>query len=262
MSGILKRQIKLLEKEEYKFFNKKRNRFIKGKMESVIEKIENKIPDKLCQTLDQAFYEGFKLVFQKGNKIIEKTYNKEKIQLEHDLNNYAIDKTMNRRSFRNMDKDVGIKKFVNTSITAVEGSGLGLMGIGLPDIPIFIGMIIKAVNEIALSYGFDYSSEKERKYILLIIATAISSGTEQRRFNKELEEFENSLIENVELCININEQMKATSKVLSNSLLVAKFIQGMAIVGVIGGVVNVSIMNKISTLASLKYKKRYIKTKM
>lgn len=38
-------------------------------------------------------------------------------------------------------------------ISGVEGVGLGLLGIGLPDIPLFTAVILKSVYEIALSYG-------------------------------------------------------------------------------------------------------------
>ena len=44
-------------------------------------------------------------------------------------------------------------------------------------------------------------------------------------------------------------------------MLTAKFIQGIPIVGAIGGVVNYSIIKRIGEYASLKYKKRYLNRK-
>jgi len=50
---------------------------------------------------------------------------------------------------------------VNTSITVLEGGGLGLLGIGLPDIPLFIAVIMRTIYEVALSYGYDYKIQKK-----------------------------------------------------------------------------------------------------
>lgn len=41
-------------------------------------------------------------------------------------------------------------------------------------------------------------------------------------------------------------------------MLTVKFIQGIPIIGVVGGVVNYSIIKKIGKYSSLKYKKRYL----
>jgi len=84
MSQELWKQLKAIDKEEKRILKKKPLR----------EKIQDKIPEKLKDTLELAFYKSFKLVFEKGHIYIEKTYNKDKLQLEYDLNNYALEKTM------------------------------------------------------------------------------------------------------------------------------------------------------------------------
>jgi len=56
--------------------------------------------------------------------------------------------------------------------------------------------------------------------------------------------------------------MKETSDLLSNTLLTAKFIQGLPLVGVIGGVINPVMINKIGKYARIKYKKRYLLSKI
>ena len=57
----------------------------------------------------------------------------------------------------------------------------------------------------------------------------------------------------------LDEEIRNTSKVLSQAMLTTKFIQGLPIVGVIGGVINFTVINKISSYSKLKYKKRYLK---
>ena len=49
--------------------------------------------------------------------------------------------------------------------------------------------------------------------------------------------------------------MNRTAHILSEAMLTAKFIQGIPFIGVIGGVVNFNIIDKIGKFAAIKYKK-------
>lgn len=80
--------------ETIKSYRQEGKKNIKEKEKTLREKIQDKIPEKLKDTLELAFYKSFKLVFEKGHIYIEKTYNKDKLQLGYDLNNYALEKTM------------------------------------------------------------------------------------------------------------------------------------------------------------------------
>lgn len=250
MDKILKRQIDYMKVKEKKLLNKQENHLLKTKLTPMMDRIEEQIPDKLKNTLDLAFYKGFQLVFEKGNKYIEMTYSKDNIQLQYDLNNYAVERRLSKKHIKNVDKLANKSNMLNTTISVAEGTILGLLGIGLPDIPLFISVIMKTIYEIALSYGFDYESEQEKRYILLLICAAMSKDEKQKEFNNQL----NLLEEN----ITLEEQIKITSDILSYNLLTAKFIQGIPIIGAVGGLVNYTIINKIRKFASMKYKMRYL----
>ncbi|MGG7057282.1 EcsC family protein [Clostridium tertium] len=258
MSKIIKKEINKLNKKENKLINKKRNKIIKNRLDPISEKIEEKIPEKLRSTLESAFYNGFKLVFQKGSKYIEKLYDKDKIQLEHDINNYSLNKRVTRKSLKLMDSQGKKTKLINSTISTIEGGGLGILGIGLPDIPLFIGMILKTVYEIALSYGFDYESDDEKIYILNLINVALSSEEEKLIYSEKINRIENDIIFGGDLNSSLDLEIKNTSKVLSNTLLIAKFIQGIPIIGVVGSVSNYQVISKVSKYASIRYKKRYL----
>ena len=73
---------------------------------------------------------------------------------------------MTRKSLKLIDSHGKKSKLLNSTISTFEGVGLGLLGIGIPDIPLFIAMILKTIYEIALSYGFNYEDEGEKIYIL------------------------------------------------------------------------------------------------
>lgn len=72
---------------------------------------------------------------------------------------------------------------------AVEGIGLGALGIGLPDIVIWVSVLLRGVYETALKYGFDYDSPEEKLFILKMIETAMLSGEDWIGANAEVNQF-------------------------------------------------------------------------
>lgn len=261
MSKMIKKEINKLIKKENKIINKKQNKVIKDKLNPISEKIEEKIPDKLKSTLESAFYNAFKIVFKNGSKYIEKLYDKDKIELEHDVNNYSLDKKVTKKSLKLMDSQSNKSKLINSTISTIEGAGLGALGIGLPDIPLFIAMILKTVYEISLSYGFDYEKEGENIYILNLINVALSSNKEKLFYNEKLNNIEHKIDSNIQINSELDFEVKNTSKVLSENLLMSKFIQGLPIIGVLGGITNYQVINKVGKYAKIRYKKRYLSKK-
>lgn len=59
---------------------------------------------------------------------------------------------------------------------------------------------------------------------------------------------------------NITEQIKRTSQALSHELLYTKFLQGLPVMGIIGGTYDAVYMNRISEYVRIKYKKRFLLT--
>lgn len=257
MNKQINKQMKQIKKEEHKLLNQKENVFVKSTINPVVDKIQGYIPGKLKSTLETAFYKGFWLVFKKGNIYIEKTYNRDKIQLEYDLNNYAIDKSSSRKYINRLDRYANQSQMMNSSISVIEGGVLGLFGIGLPDIPLFLSLIMKGIYEIALSYGYSYDTDEEKEYILLVIGGAMTKGERQKEWNRRIDESGDNIDNNIITDIDLEEQMKATASILSDALLTAKFIQGIPFVGAVGGIVNYNIIRRISRFAAIKYKKRY-----
>lgn len=217
--------------------------------------LEKYVPEKLSQNLNNAFGKAFELIFEKGTGVIEKTYNKEKRQKEHQVNAYAAEIFGSRKSMKVFGKQAKASKNVNTLLSAVEGIGMGLAGAGLPDIPVFLAVLLRSIYEIAVIYGFDYESEQEQIFILKLIETALAHEEDLLADNAAL----NSWVKSpVEFSVSKEEQIKRTSLALSNEMLYLKFVQGAPVVGVIGGVSNVIYQKKITDYAELKYKRRFL----
>lgn len=256
------KQLNQAQRQENKILNQKENVIIKDKMKPTLDKLQEKIPSKIKSGLDTAFYKGFQLVFEKGNIIIEKTYNKEKLEIDYDLNNYAIDKHSSKRHLRRIDRSSNQSKALNQSIAAIEGGVLGLLGIGLPDIPIFISIMVKTINEIALNYGYAYDTKEEKIYMLYLICGALSKEAQQKTYSGKIDSIGRSIDSSSLLTYDLEEVMKETCALLSTTLLTAKVVQGVPIVGVLGGAVNPVIIHKLGKYAKIKYKIRFLQKKI
>ena len=257
MRDIIKKNLNKLNKKEEKILNSKKG-IINKNLEPLADKIESYVPEGLKDTLDNAFYNAFKLVFEKGTKVIEISYNKKKIQSNHNAYDFSFRKIKNRRTMKGIDKHAQRSNFINTSISTIEGAGLGFLGMGIPDIPLFTAMILKTIYEISLSYGYLYELNDERIYILNLINAALTTDETKRKYNQRVDAISHNIDNNLFMDYDMDKEIIRTSKILSDSMLTSKFVQGIAIVGVVGGIANYRIINKISKYSSIKYKKRYL----
>lgn len=255
---IINKQKKKLMKREQKLLNKKENVYIINKIAPIKDKLEKKIPESMANTFEKAFEKGFYYVFEKGTSIIEKSYNSKRLKNEADINKYILSKEITNKNFNNIDRKIQKGIFINKGISTVEGTVLGLVGIGLPDIPIFIGMILKTIYEVCLSYGFDYECEEEKIFILNIICTGVNKGQIKAKYSADTDKIGYNMDNSLESNLELNEMIKRTSEVLSQTMIISKFIQGMPIIGIYGGVSNFKLIRDIGKVASIKYKKRFL----
>ena len=182
----LRKQLQRLEKLENKELEKKKRNI--ARVETVKEKVREKVPEKLKTTLTAAFYKGFETVFEKGTAAIEKTYDKERLEAMYRMNQDMTDYgNRPEKALKEMEKDIRRTHTAGKGMAAAEGTVLGLFGIGLPDIPLFLAVLLKGVYETALRYGFSYDSREEKIYVLNLICAALSEGEEKRKYSLYLD---------------------------------------------------------------------------
>ncbi|MDO4175274.1 MAG: EcsC family protein [Eubacteriales bacterium] len=231
-----------------------------------LAKLQKIVPDGLQSKLDAAFIKAFQLIFDKGTIVIEKTYNKEKRQSEYKVREYAASIREDKQNVRAFRKKAAGYARKNLFISSAEGIGLGLLGVGLPDIPLFVSVMLRNLYEISLSFGYDYDRMEERFFQLKIIEIALYSGEEMQARDEDMNVMCQSICgskqrednETLRIAGDINEQIRKTAKALSDDMLYAKFLQGQPIVGAIGGAMDMTVLNRISTYAMLKYRRRYL----
>lgn len=246
--------------QEWQKLNKSEQAFLQAreqKKDSILnQKLAEKVPVKLQETLDSAFAKAFGVIFEKGTGIIEKTYKKDELQKEFKINEYANEIHQSKKSLKAFEKKAGGSGRINLVISGTTGIGMGILGVGIPDIPVFTAMVLKSIYEIALSYGFEYESEAERRFILMLIHGAVSYGPEMLEVNDQIDMYINTTT--IPCDYEEKVQIKKTAAGLSKELLYMKFLQGIPIVGAVGGFYDAIYMKRITKFANLKYKKRFL----
>lgn len=242
--ALTKKELKLLESR-------------KEKKDNVLnQKLAAHVPEKLQQTLDTAFSKAFALIFEKGTAVIEKTYSRGEHEKKHQINRFVDETRQTRKSLRAFSKQASTSSNVNVLLSSVSGIGMGALGIGIPDIPIFTAMILKAIYEIALSYGFEYESEEEQYFILSLIQGAVSYGDDMYRIDTALNQYITASAFPIDY--SLENHIQETAALLSKELLYMKFLQGIPVVGAIGGIYDTVYMTRITEYAKLKYQKRFL----
>ena len=249
----IKNEFKELVREEEKFIN----RNIVVKENKWQEKISKYVPDTLDKTLNTAFCKAFGLVFEKGTGFIEKTYNKEKREQDFKVNEYSADLRNNKSSIKKFGRLAFGSKVLNMAISTAEGVGMGVFGMGIPDIPVFLSEILKSIYETALHFGFGNETEQEQMFILKIIETALCHEDELVDGDMEINDWIKSEGK-IPFLTDKKTQIEKTSDLLSQELLYLKFIQGIPVAGVVGGISDVIYQKKITDYAVLKYKRRFL----
>lgn len=227
------------------------------------------VPKTLQNTLDVAFGKAFYMVFDKGAFIIEKTYNKKEMIRIFRMNKKRMqEETFSKKSVKRFERQCKATIYKNLILSFFEGVGFGLFGMGIPDIPVLVTVLLKSIYQISLSYGYPYASEQEKLFILKLIETSLDSGSSLR----EADSFVNDMIDvyvadekmkrtrSRELVDEekVKEQVDKTAKALSIQLLYWKFLQGQTIVGLVGGISDVIYLKRITDYVLLKYKRRFL----
>ena len=119
-------------------------------------------------------------------------------------------------------------------------------------------MILKSIYEIALSYGFSYDTDGERLFILRLIRTSLLKGPELEAENDAIDRLIKEGVPPECGSEELSRAIRSASDTLSQELLYLKFLQGIPIAGVIGGLSDAVYLKKITAYASLKYYRRFL----
>lgn len=219
--------------------------------------LEAKVPQKVLSGLQVSFARGFRLIFNHSGKILEKTYDPNSLKRKFEEADRAV-MAGGRRHLRRINASGRGARLGNLAVTTAGGIGLGALGIGMPDLVLFLGMLLKGIYEAALCYGFDCDDPKERLLILKMMETSLQKGDAFLRCDRETEAM--ILIPDIPDQSCLDAQLQRTGQTFAADMLLAKFVQGLPLVGILGGAANPLYYNKVLRYVRLKYRKRYLRS--
>lgn len=249
---VLQREIDRLRRAE--------RRFLKAQLNKEPTKLdlllEDKVPKKLESTLDAAFSKAFHLIFSKGSAIISKTFSEEKLIAEFEADTANLEELGGSWQMRKFFRRAAVTGTAHTLVSTVAGAALGFVGGTIPDIALFITLLLRNIYKIAMKYGYAFDTDEEKKFILRIIAAAVMDGDDLVRANKEINHYIRAGISEDES--TVDERINEAAVALAHALLLMKFLQKIPVVGVVGGASDFIYMEKISDYAVLKYQRRFL----
>lgn len=248
--SIIEKELSLLAKKRTAYQNQ-----YEAKKELTPEFVA-KVPEKLRTTLNATFAKTFELIYKNGTSLIDKTYNKQNAEEQYQINRFAYELRQNKKSIRAFSKQSNTSNAVNLLISCVEGIGLGLVGCGIPDIPLLTVVILRSLYEISTNYGYDYTKPEEQLYQLLIIQGAMSYGEDLQSCVEQLDSYTQAVVIPTEE--TLKKQIKLSASALADEMLFLKFVQGIPIVGVVGGISDTIFLHRIQRYAKLNYQYRFL----
>ena len=234
------------------------------------KRLASLVPDGLSSKLEEAFCKAFQVTLQEGTGLIEKTYSKERLEAEHKVRTYQERLMPTRKHIREHTKSARKQAELATAAAGVQGAGLGLLGIGLPDIPLFLASLLRSLYTLCLSYGIDYRKSGEQELLLEMIELSLYQGEDflsrDAALNRKLyalaakdgKRLRHRKRDHLPGRSHLQKQSREQSRALSKELLYLKFLQGIPLAGVIGGVYDSIYMGRITKYASLKMERRHL----
>ena len=213
-------------------------------------RLEAKVPQSVRQTLTSAFGAAFSAALA-GEPLLRRTASP-KAEARRRAQADQLLRTPERfGSVRSTGRAAVVPA---AAAAAVRGTGLGLLGIGLPDIPLFAASLLRSMGQIARGYGYSTSTRRERRIMLLMLEAALTDGPDYAGAAERLDQaLAGSPAELPE-----QELSDRVAGKLADRLLYAKFLQGIPLAGAVGGVLDSRLTARLLDYAALKYNRRFL----
>ena len=179
------RELKRAEQQEKDYLKKRAKR----KTTLLNSLAEDRVPKGIQSKLNEAFCKAFQVIFDRGMPAVERTINRRGIENRWEESIHHAQILRDTSSIRNITREATKDSMRGMLLSGASGVGLGVLGIGLPDVPVFAGMIMRDVCTRALNYGYHYDSDEEKYFILLLIRGAFVFGRELEDLNEKANRF-------------------------------------------------------------------------
>lgn len=219
--------------------------------------LAERVPQGLTETLHRAFFHAFSLLFEKGEGIVRWAGRQQRREEAYQVRRFAADLPgrppisaglfQSRRQDRPGQRGAGW--CAGRRIGAVGDWIAGYSAL-YPDAP------ENHSGDGPVSFGFTGSELEEQIWILRLIEAALSDGAELEERNQAL----NGFIQDGTWPDSpvLEQQMQQTAHSLSQAMLYWKFVQGIPLVGAVGGAWDAVCLRRVQRYAAIKYSRRFL----
>ncbi len=221
-----------------------------------------KISEKHMSFLQEAFVQSLTFLMDPEREVLESVIEREK--LEETFHRLDRDAAL-KDGFRALDgfsREAEKRKKRALSFAALEGAGLGSIGVGSPEAVLLCTLMLRQIYETAILYGINISHPWEKELALLILSAAFSSGKEASREERKLLTALHGLESGETPPIDRMKHIAQAAGRMSKSLGIQKLIQGIPLVGISGMVFNTAAIERLGELTGLVYRQRYLAGKL
>lgn len=224
--------------------------------------VQDKIPKKATAAIEKAFQAAFENLFMGGLPLIEATFAKEGADLDHLRVNFHLDKDPSQVGFHNL-RQVSKKRTKSARRWAkVESVTLGLLGIGLPDIPVYLASILRNLYLLARAYGFTYDREEDKVYLVRLIRLALDKSGDNLTHHQDLLQLGRAMDLGQTPEFDLEKEIRLCAQDLNRALLVSRVMMTLPLVGVLGGAYQPVVFDRIEDMARLHFEYRYLDGKI
>jgi len=194
--------------------------------------------------------------------VLEHTYPRKKLEEGHELWKRSPTPAQAKKELRRLSRQRRNAGMVQACVSGAEGTALGILGIGLPDIPVFLGVLLRSLYETAAAYGFTVNTPEERVYLLLVLQGGVSEGETRLEASRRADGLGRAMDHGWPAQVDLEAELEKTADLLADRLLFLKFVQGIPVVGAVGGAGNLSMSSAVSKYGAIKYQKRFLEKKV
>lgn len=210
------------------------------------------------EALDAAFSKSLRLLLDPERQLMQKLVNREALEKRFHQLDQLVDRDPGFKALGNIEREVGLICGGGMSAAALEGAGLGSLGVGNPEVILLSALMLRSLYEMALIYGVSVDRPWEKDLALMVLSAAFASGDDAYRDERDLSRALDSLADGQPITIDRDRRIRQAAGRMAQSMSLQKFIQGIPVVGISGMFFNTAAMTRLSSLSRCVYKYRYL----
>ncbi len=252
------REYKLLQREREKL-DRERVRLLDGEMagSKLFSPIRERVPDQLEKLLTDTLAGCLTFLMESAHSPLKNPPGSRGARESYQQNLRQLEQELKKGTLRAFDRKAGQRSWLGSGLALAQGAALGALGIGLPDLPVFAGMLLYSVQQTGTEYGFPAESAGEKAFVLLILCCAFSPKGEREDWMDRCARCGERLGRG-EQPEQLPQLIEETARLLAKALLVLKFVQGIPLAGVVAGAANGPLLGRCVRMARYHYKSRML----